>query len=73
MSCHNNTEPWRAAIPPALLSKVGNMNEQHEMVVNAVNSWFKHILFMMKKIGRGLNATRALSWKEYLLNRNICE
>ena len=33
--------------------------------------WFKHILFMMKRIGRGLNATRALSWKEYLQGNSL--
>ena len=32
---------------------------------------FKHILFMMKRIGRGLNATRALSWKEYLQGNSL--
>ena len=34
-------------------------------------TWFKHILFMMKRIGRGLNATRALSWKEYLQGNSL--
>ena len=33
--------------------------------------WFKHILFMMKRIGRGLNATRALFWKEYLQGNSL--
>ena len=36
-----------------------------------MSSWFKHILFMMKRIGRGLNATRALSWKEYLQGNSL--
>ena len=39
--------------------------------VLSVDYWFKHILFMMKRIGRGLNATRALSWKEYLQGNSL--
>ena len=33
--------------------------------------WFKHILFMMKRIGHGLNATRALSWNKICLNQQV--
>ena len=42
-----------------------------ELLIYNVTSWFKHILFMMKRIGRGLNATRALSWKEYLQGNSL--
>ena len=42
-----------------------------DLFVSSINIWFKHILFMMKRIGRGLNATRALSWKEYLQGNSL--
>ena len=59
----------------SILDRSDINSKYHDIQISQYNAdvlgWFKHILFMMKRIGRGLNATRALSWKEYLQGNSL--